>query len=403
MRLTRVSAKGKFALTLAFVLALWAFAAQPAECQTYTVIHNFTGGHDGGNPLSGFTLAGGNLFGTASSGGIYGYGVVFRFSTNGAETVLHNFSGGTDGADPEGRLVMDKSGNFYGTTTAGGVSNDGTIFKITRKGVETVLYSFTGHADGSKPVGGLAIDKAGNLYGTTTAGGSSGNGTVFELAVPSETGAPWTEEVLHTFGAGSDGSVPVAGVTRDATGNLYGTTSAGGSYGYGTVFELTPSTSGWTETILHHFKLGTDGGVPYAGLILGSNGSLYGATTEGGVSGQTGGGTIFELTNTSGSWTFTTLYGLYGWEISGSYRNLLLVSDKIYGTTHCDGPDTAGTVYELTHSGSAWNYTSLYNFTGGTDGRFSISNLVADTAGNLYGVTLAGGANGSGVVFKVTP
>ena len=298
---------------------------------------------------------------------------------------------------------MDKNGIFYGTTTAGGASGAGTVFKITRKGVETVLYSFTGHPDGSKPVGGLAIDKAGNLYGTTTSGGSSGNGTVFELAIPAEVGAPWTEEVLHNFGTGSDGTIPIAGITLDAAGNLYGTTSAGGSYGDGTVFELTPSASGWTENILHHFQLGTDGGVPYASLVASSNGTLYGATTEGGAGGQSGGGTIFELTNTNGSWTFSVLYGLSGWGISGSYRNLLVVSDKIYATTHCDGPDSAGTVYQLTHSGNTWDYTPLYNFTGGKDGLFSISNLVADKLGNLYGVTLTGGADGYGVAFKVTP
>lgn len=403
MKLGSISAKGSLAWALGFVLGLGAVAAPQAKAQTFTVIHSFTGGSDGANPLSGLFFAGGNLFGIASSGGSSGLGVVFRLSLSGQVTVLHEFTGGTDGASPQGRLVMDRNGNFYGTTTAGGVSNAGTVFKVTRKGVETVLYSFNGKPDGAIPVAGLAIDKTGNVYGTTTAGGSSGNGTVFKLSIPTVTGGEWTEQVLYSFGTGTDGKTPIAGLALDSSGNLYGTTSAGGQYGDGTVFELTPSTPTWTENILHHFELGSDGGVPYAGLVLDSGGNLYGATTEGGAGGQNGGGTIFELSHTSGSWIFSELYGLSGWGISGSYRNLLLVNDKIYATTHCDGTDSAGTVYELTHSGSAWTYNLLYNFTGGSDGLFSISNLAADRNGNLYGTTLLGGAYGFGVAFKVTP
>jgi uncharacterized repeat protein (TIGR03803 family) len=329
--------------------------------------------------------------------------VVFRLSTSGQETVLHEFTGGTDGASPEGRLVMDEAGNFYGTTSAGGVSNAGTVFKVTAKGQETVLYSFKGKADGANPVAGLAIDKAGNLYGTTTKGGSSTDGTVFKLAVPKVTGGEWTQEVLHTFGEDKDGKIPVAGVTFDAFGNLYGTTSAGGTYGNGTIFQLTPSSSGWRESVLHDFELQSDGGVPYAGLVLDGKGDLYGAATDGGAGGANGGGTVFELTHASGGWTFTVLYRLSGWGISGSYRNLLLESDKIYATTHCDGTDNAGTVYELTQSGGKWTYKPLYVFTGGRDGLYSISNLVADSEGNLYGTTLEGGASGSGAAFRVTP
>jgi uncharacterized repeat protein (TIGR03803 family) len=403
MKLASTSAKGSLAWALGLVLGLVALGAPRAKAQTFTVTHNFTGGSDGANPLSGLFFAGGNLFGVASSGGNSGLGVVFRLSLTGQVTVLHEFTGGTDGASPQGRLVMDKAGNFYGTTTAGGVSNAGTVFKVTRKGIETVLYSFAGKPDGANPVAGLAIDSAGNLYGTTTAGGANGKGTVFKLAIPTVSGGEWTEEVLYSFGKSADGTIPLAGVTFDASGNLYGTTSAGGTYSYGTVFQLTPSGSAWAETILHHFALKSDGGVPYAGLVLGSDGNLYGATTEGGEGGQNGGGTIFELSHKSGSWTFSELYGLSGWGISGSYRNLLLVNDKIYATTHCDGPASAGTVYELTHSGSAWTYNPLYNFTGGSDGLFSISNLAADKNGNLYGTTLLGGAHGFGVAFKVTP
>ncbi len=398
-----MSATGKRVLAFAAVLGLGVIAAPLAQAQTFSVIHNFTGGSDGANPLSGFLFAGGDLYGTASSGGSSGDGVVFRLSTSGEETVLHEFTGGTDGASPEGLLVTDKTGNLYGTTTLGGVSNAGTVFKVTPKGQETVLYSFKGKADGANPVAGLAIDKAGNLYGTTTKGGSSKDGTVFELAVPKVTGGEWTEEVLHSFGEDKDGTIPIAGVTFDASGNLYGTTSAGGTYGNGTIFQLTPSTSGWTENILHDFELQSDGGVPYAGLVLDSKGDLYGAATDGGAGGANGGGTVFELTHANDSWTFTVLYRLSGWGISGSYRNLLLVSGKIYASTHCDGADNAGTVYELTDSGTTWTYNPLYVFTGGSDGLYSISNLVTDSKGNLYGTTLEGGAHGSGAAFRVTP
>jgi uncharacterized repeat protein (TIGR03803 family) len=401
MRLQSASAKGTLWLALAFVLGFYAAAAPQARAQSFTVIHNFTGGNDGANPLSGFLMVSGSLYGTASSGGTSSAGVVFRLSTTGEETVLHEFTGGADGASPEGSLVY-KAGVFYGTTRSGGASNSGTVFKVTPKGVETVLYSFTGKADGKNPVAGLATDKAGNLYGTTTAGGSSGNGTVFKLAIPTVAGGQWTEQVLYSFGTGSDGATPIGGVTFDPSGKLYGTTSAGGTYGYGTVFELSPGSAAWTENILHHFELQSDGGVPYAGLVF-LNGNLYGATTEGGAGGQSGGGTVFKLTSHNGVWTFSELYGLSGWGISGSYRNLLVVSGKIYATTHCDGLDGAGTVYELTESGSTWTYDPLYNFKGGTDGLFSISNLAADKEGNLYGVTLQGGANGYGVAFKVSP
>ena len=192
---------------------------------------------------------------------------------------------------------------------------------------------------------------------------------------------------MHSFGTGTDGTVPVAGVTLDTSGNLYGTTSAGGAYGYGTVFQLKRSASSWTENILHDFALGSDGGIPYAGLVLDNKGALYGAATEGGGGASSGGGTVFELTHAGSNWTFTVIYDLPGWDISGTFRNVLLESGKIYATTHCDGDYNAGTVYELTSTNGKWTYDSLYVFTGGTDGLYSFSNLVPDKAGNLYGTT----------------
>jgi uncharacterized repeat protein (TIGR03803 family) len=367
-----------------------------------SIVHAFSGGSDGANPLAGLTInAGGNLYGTTSAGGPSGAGTVFKITPKGTELVLHSFSGGADGANPQASLVMDALGNVYGTTIAGGASGVGTVFKITKKGYESVLYSFTGSTGGASPIAGLTMDTVGNLYGTTTAGGSAGNGTVFRLSPPKQKGGKWTEKVLYSFGQGTDGATPVAGVTLDAKHNLYGTTSAGGSYGSGTVYQLKRSKSGWTENILYNFQGGNDGSVPYAGVIFDSLGNLYGGATGGGTG---AGGTIFELTPSNGGWTFSVLYNISGWSFSGPFRNLMMdASGNLYGTTHCDGTYQAGTVYKLTPSGSTWTYTSLYVFTGGTDGYFVYSALVFDKQGNLYGTTEDGGPNYEGMVFKIKP
>jgi uncharacterized repeat protein (TIGR03803 family) len=400
MKLGSISASIKHALVFALVFGLAAVEIPEAQAQTFSAIYSFTGGSDGGIPLDGLMIDGaGNLYGTASYGGPGGNGVVFKVNPRGKETVLHGFTGGTDGAKPEASLVMDATGNLYGTTTAGGASGAGTVFKVTRYGKEKVLYTFTGTTDGASPEAALVMDKAGNLYGTTTAGGSAGNGTVFKLAPRKKQGGEWKEKVLYSFGQGTDGAVPVAGVTL-VSGNLYGTTSAGGTYGYGTIFQLTPSKSGWTENTLYNFQGGNDGDVPYAGLIVDQSGNLYGAATGGGTG---AGGTIFELSPSNGGWTFTVLFNIPGWTLSGPFRNLMMdASGNLYGTTHCDGSYGDGTVYELTPSGGTWTYTSLHAFAG-TDGYFSYSNLVFDKQGNLNGTVSVGGANGYGVVFKIAP
>ena len=383
MKLGSISASIKHALVFALVFGLAAVEIPEAQAQTFSAIYSFTGGSDGGIPLDGLMIdEAGNLYGTGSYGGPGGYGVVFKVNPRGKETVLHGFTGGTDGAKPEASLVMDATGNLYGTTAAGGASGAGTVFKVTRYGKEKVLYSFTGTIDGANPEAALVMDKAGSLYGTTTAGGSAGNGTVFELVPPKKQGRKWREKVLYSFGSGTDGAVPVAGVTL-VSGNLYGTTSAGGTYGYGTVFQLKPSKSGWTENALYNFQGGNDGDVPYAGLIVDQSANLYGAATGGGTG---AGGTIFELSPSNGGWTFTVLYNVPGWPLSGPFRDLMMdATGNLYGTTHCDGAYQAGTVYKLTPSGGTWTYTSLYVFTGSSDGLFSYSNLVLDKQGNLYG------------------
>lgn len=393
-----MTAAGRLFLVFAFLFGQALIATPRTQAQTFKVVYNFTGGSDGGNPLDGLTLgSAGSLYGTTNAGGVSSYGVVFKVTKTGVETVVHEFTGGTDGAYPQGGLVRDTGGNFFGTTTAGGASNNGTVFGFTAAGKEGVLYSFAGGTDGAVPQAGLALDAAGNLYGTTSAGGLYGNGTVFKITRPAK-GGKWTETVLYNFGTGPDGSVPVASVAFDKSGNLYGTTSAGGTSGNGTIFELVPSGSSWTETILHNFQNADDGAVPYGGLISDAAGNFYGSATEGGTG---GGGTIFELTSDAGAWTFNVIYSNPGWGISGSFRNLILdASGNLYGTTHCDGANDAGTVYKLSPASGLWTYTSLYVFTGGTDGLYSYSNPVLE--GNyVIGTTKLGGENGSGVVWAI--
>jgi uncharacterized repeat protein (TIGR03803 family) len=260
------------------------------------VLHSFTGGADGANPVSGLLRdPAGNLYGTTVNGGASNAGTVFKLDPSGAETVLYSFTGGTDGGNPAAGLVQDAAGNLYGTTAEGGdtscfkPSGCGTIFELDKAGLETVLHSFTGAPDGEFPGAGLVRDTAGNLYGTTTNGGAgtlcvSSCGTVFKL---DSTG---TETVLYRFTGGADGGNPDAGLVRDAAGNLDGTTIGGGAHNDGTVFEL--GIAG-TETVLYSFTGQRGGSQPRAGLLRDSAGNLYGTTEFGGAFDA---GVVFKLT-----------------------------------------------------------------------------------------------------------
>src|SRR5271157_153214 len=340
------------ALTLAVVCALLLIAARPAQAQTETVLYNFTGFSDGSHPQSSLIADGaGNLYGTTALGGTcpgwnqYGCGVVFEISPNGSggwkQTVLHTFAAPPDGANPLfSPVIFDISGNLYGTTQWGGASNVGTVFELSPAGASwtaTILYSFTGGADGGHPAAGLVMDRAGNLYGTGQTGGANGQGTVFKL---SPSGA---ETLLYTFGSQSgDGSYPFAGLVLDETGNLYGTTYSGGANGGGTVFKLAPT---GTETVLYSFgSRSGDGSNPYAGLVFDNNGNLYGATYSGGAN---GGGTVFKLAPTG---TETVLYSFGSRSRDGSKPWSGLVFDEkgnLYGTTHGGGAYGAGVVFEV--------------------------------------------------------
>ncbi len=400
------------ALRLVVALTLTVVVAQPASAQTLTVLHNFTGYLDGAAPYAGLTIdAAGNLYGTASGGGTNSVGVVFKMSVKNSNwlfTPLYSFKGyDGDGAVPYARVVRDSNGLIYGSTVAGGGTNDGTIWQLrpsaTRPAslmlpwTERRLYSFTVGNDGFGPQGDLVFDQSGNLYGTTNAGGTYNIGVVFQL-VPTS-GGDWTENVIYNFD-GKGGAYPFAGVTMDQAGNLYGTSYQGGDNNYGTVYELSPSQSGWTETNLYSFTGGKDGGNPTAGLIRDALGNLYGATLYGG----NGGGTVFELSPSNGGWTYTLLYAFTGSSYGGPQGNLVMdAAGKLYGATLAEGAYNNGNVFELVPSSGGWTYTDLYDFTGGLDGGRPLDGLVLDPGGNIYGTASIGGSYNHGVVFERVP
>lgn len=248
-----------------------------------TVLYSFTRGTDGGNPIAGVILdSAGNLYGTTSGGGTAGGGVVYKLDAAGHETVLYSFAGFPDGSLPNSSLIRDSAGNFYGTTLFGGAADFGAVYKLDTAGHETVLYSFTNGQDGSYPEGGVIRDQAGNLYGTAQNGGTANQGVVYKLDTTGH------QTVLYSFTGGADGSQPYAGVIRDMAGNLYGTTLYGGA-AEGVVFKL--DTAGH-ETVLYNFMGATGGAWPYSGLILDSAGNLYGTTSSGGAR---NGGVVFKL------------------------------------------------------------------------------------------------------------
>jgi uncharacterized repeat protein (TIGR03803 family) len=272
---------------------------------TLTTLHAFTqNGIDGANPYAGLTLdKAGNLYGTTEEGGPNNYGTIFKIAPDGTEKVLYSFLNiTTDGAVPYAGLLK-QGGDLYGATVYGGTANDGTIFKVALNGIETVVYSFKGGSDGAGPQGDLIADKAGNLYGTTGLGGASSDGTVFKLSPNG------TETVLYSFKGGTDGLAPVDALLLDKAGNLYGTTVEGGADGYGTVFKL--ATDG-TETVLYSFKGAPDAAYPYGNLIADSAGNFYAMTNSGGTGaacGSYGCGAVFKLAPDG---TETVLYSFTG-------------------------------------------------------------------------------------------
>jgi uncharacterized repeat protein (TIGR03803 family) len=387
------------AMVLTLTAAAWA--------QTETILYSFTGGSDGGSPSAGLIFDGkGNLYGATSSGGANFDGAVFELTPNGngtwSEQVLHSFTGfgpSGDGEAPWGRLTFDGKGNLYGTTEAGGPGYLGTVFELSpgSNGTWTnqVLHGFAGGSDGSLPYSGVTIDGAGNLYGTTYSGGTDGFGTVFELVAG--TNGTWTEKILHTFTGEDDGSSPFAGVILDNAGRLYGMTSAGGAHDYGVVFQLIPESNGaWSQHIVHAFAGGNDGSGSYGALAFDRSGNLYVAGVY----------ALLQLTPTAnGPWTRKNIHSFVGGN-DGASADGGLVFDKagnLYGTTYSGGLHR-GTVFELSPSSGGWTEKILHSFTGAPDGQFpSFGAPALDTKGNLYGTAPTGGASNAGVVFEITP
>ncbi len=351
------------------------------------------------------------------------------------EKVLYNFGSITnDGGVPLASLTRDGSGNLYGTTRFGGPNEitygintvtAGTVFELSPgtggTWTEKVLYNFGAtSSDGALPIASLVLDSKGNLYGTTLAGGAYGLGTAFELSPG--TGGKWTEKILYSFGVSlADGKIPEAGLIFDSKGNLYGTTSVGGTSdttyggGYGTVFELSPGTgSTWTENVLYNFSYlsQTDGYFPEANLVFDSKGNLWGTTADGGT-GQDleGGGTVFELVpQGGGGWTEKVIYNFGGGSPQGYLITGGVVLDSagnVYGVAHSGGNGYGldGTLFELSPgTGGTWTFNVLHSFGAyGTDGINPNATLIFDAAGNLFGTTYAGGANGYGTVFEMSP
>jgi uncharacterized repeat protein (TIGR03803 family) len=324
-----------------------------------------------------------------------------------ATKLIYSFAGSGDGEYTDTELVMDSAGNLYGTSVQGGIYGGGTVFQVTPAGVHTVLYDFTGGADGGEPYKGVTLDAQGNLYGTAVTGGGGscegGCGVVFKLT---NSGGVWTQTVIHTFTGGNDGSGPGSPVAIDKQGNLYGATPTGGANGMGVVYQLRPgATGGWTLRVIHTFTGGTDGGGGSASrLMIDATGNLYSVCTVGGANGF---GTVYKMSSVQGKWQFTTLYAFKD-QPDGALPYGGVISDKagnLYGTTYYAGAHDLGTVYKLTHSNGTWTESVLYSFKGGADGSSPISSLVADAAGNLYGTTSDGGAASCtcGVIFKMTP
>lgn len=318
--------------------------------------------------------------------------------------IIYSFGGDEDGEYLDTDVEIDVAGNLYGTSVLGGDFGGGTVWKLSPGAggwVHTVLYSFTGSADGGEPYKGVTLDAAGNLYGTAVTGGSGscegGCGVVYKLT---NSGGTWTQTVIHAF-TGADGSGPGSRVTLDNRGNVYGMTPTGGADGLGTIYELHPRSNGsWSFRVIHDFTGGPDGSSGSAGRMVLRGGYLYGAATTGGA----GYGTVFQLRSTgTGGWDFRTLYEFQG-APDGSFPYGALLFDQaghIYGTTYYGGADGLGSIYRLARTaGGNWSEQVLYGFQAGQDGNSSISNLVFDAAGNLYGTTSEGGL-GSGTIFEL--
>lgn len=355
---------------------------------SFTTAFDFSNGIDGYDPYGGLALGkDGNFYGTTVSGGLYGYGTLFKISKTGQLTLLHSFSN-IDGYAPYCGITLDSKSNLYATTTFGGANSHGVAFEYSPStGIYTLLHSFIG-ADGVFPDSGVTLIGT-SLYGVTEEGGANGYGVVYKITLPTAT-KPSTFKVLHSFNS-SDGASSSGSLIEGSDRNLYGVTNFGGAFGYGTVFKISPTTG--TLTTLHSFNL-TDGSNVYAGLIQGRDGMLYGTTLYGGVYGN---GTVFQI-STNGS-VFNVLHNFNVSDGQNPFSTLLQGSDgMLYGTTSGGGDYNYGMVFNLSTDGSVFN--SLHSF-GVFDGSDPSSGVVEGPDGNLYGTTFFGSVWGYGTVYRL--
>lgn len=369
-----------------------------AQAAKAKVLYGFQHGGDGYYPESELLIGGkGEIYGTTSEGGAYNYGTVFELLPSGKEKLIYNFTGGADGGGPESGVVMDSTGNLYGTTFSGGARDAGTLYKIAPDGTETVLHSFTAGADGLAPFDRPLIGIDGNLYGTTTNGGGQhcgdyGCGTVFEVTPDG------TEKIIYSFlGAdegNGDGESPEDSLIQDKHGNFYGTTLFGGAAHYGTVFMVSPKGK---EKVLHQFSPPSDGGLPIGGLVADKAGNMYGATA---CCGANNNGVVFKITPDG---AFSVVHAFSGGSDGAtSYGLAIDDKDNLYGTTVLGGgtgcPDTGcGTIFKITPDGTE---TIVYAFGNGERGAGPDRSPLVHK-GYVYATARAGGRQDLGTVVRV--
>jgi uncharacterized repeat protein (TIGR03803 family) len=349
------------------------------------VVHPFGGGADGASPSAALIQAtDGNFYGTTSSGGASNLGTIFKMTASGAVTILHEFSGAADGSTPLAPLIQAIDGNLYGTASAGGASGMGTVFTVTPAGSFAPLHAFAGGTDGANPRAALLQTADGNLYGTTQYGGTANRGTLFAMSIA---GAVLGS---YTFTGGFDGAYPYGPLIQGSDGSLYGTNYGGTVSTFGRVFKLVSG----LITVVHEFAGGAaDGANPGAGLVQGNDGNFYGTTIFGGASGS---GTAFKMTPDG---TLTVLNSFTG-GFDGANPGAALVQatdGNFYGTTKV-GASGYGTVFKVTPAGTL---TVVHTFTGGEDGAVSSAALIQAASGRLYGTTSFGGSSGLGLVFRL--
>jgi uncharacterized repeat protein (TIGR03803 family) len=408
---TRFVVKEHRCLQILGIVAAFVFAAMlppQLHSQTFTVLHSFTDTPDGAYPSGGVLLdPKGNVYVATAVGGTNNQGTVVRISPTGSETIMYSFGNIPDGNDPMANLLLDKFGNVYGTTYAGGSGfcfvglGCGAIFKLSKGGRELWLTSFLGGTDGALPQrGSMVMDAAGNLYGTTGGGGGTSCPPYVGCGIVFKVDPNGVETVLYRFTGMPDASIPQSGLVMDGSGNLFGMTMSGGTFNQGAVFKITPQGE---ETVLHSFAGPPDGAGPLGDLSMDGAGNLYGTTTSGGTGtlcndGGAGCGTIFKL-DTQGNESI-----LYSFKGAGDgffpFGGVILDNKgNLFGTTWAGSFYNNGNVFAFSHD----RLRVLHAFTGGADGRLPEAGLTRDPAGNLYGTAFESGAGCCGVVFKLYP